>query len=464
MPSIGTGEERRAHMLQDPMYKLIPSVALPSIISMMIGALYNMADTFFVGQLGTSATGAVGIVMPIVNLLQALAFIFAHGAANYISRLLGSGESERASRAVSTALVTDLFLGLLYGVTGILFLSPLLRLFGSTETILPYARQYAVYIYIAAPAFAGSYALNNSLRAEGSTMQSMIGMSSGAILNIILDPIFIFTLDMGVAGAGLATMIGQVFSFLLLLSYYLMKGNRHSVLRLSFKLFTPSRKLYAELTRIGFPSFIRMGLASVAAILLNTAAAPYGDAAIAAFSVVARLLLLVNHALVGYTQGYQPISGYNYGAKQYGRVSAAFRFTLASSAMFMILCGATLYTFAPGLISLFRDDPAVIAIGARALRFQAAALPLMALTTVSSMLFQSTGSALPAFFSTLSRQGLCFIPLVLLLPRLMGLTGLVIAQALADVLSLLIILPLLYPALRSLRNQTQEIRSQLSDS
>lgn len=457
MASIGTGEERRMHMLHDPMAKLIPSVALPSIISMMIGAVYNMADTFFVGQLGTSATGAVGIVMPIVNLLQAISFIFAHGAANYISRLLGSGDSERASRLVSTALFTDIFLGLVYGAAGIAFLSPLLRLFGSTETILPYAREYAPYIYLAAPAFAGGYALNNALRAEGSTMQSMIGVSSGAILNIILDPIFIFTFNMGVAGAGIATMIGQFVSFALLLSFYFRKGNRHSVLRVSWRLFTPKLAIFSEMLRIGFPSFVRMGLMSVAAILLNNAAAPYGDAPIAAFSVVARLLLLVNHALVGYTQGYQPISGFNYGAKRYDRVFAAFRFTLWSSVGFMALCGTIFFILAPELVLLFRDDPAVIEIGARTLRFQAAVLPVMAFTTVSSMLFQSIGKALPAFYSTLARQGLCFIPLVLFLPLFMGLEGLIVSQALADVLSLLVILPLLYVSLKSLRKESAEL-------
>lgn len=453
MASIGTGEERRAHMLRDPMRKLIPSVALPSIISMMMGAIYNMADTFFVGRLGTSATGAVGIVMPIVNLLQALAFIYAHGAANYISRLLGGGDTGRASRVVSTALFTDIAIGLVYGVAGLLLMEPLLRLFGATDTILPYGRAYAVYIYIAAPAFAGTYALNNSLRAEGSTTQSMIGMSSGAILNILLDPFFIFTLNMGVAGAGLATLIGQVFSFCLLLSFYLRKGKRHSALRLSARLFSFEKSIHWELVRIGIPSLFRLGTASLASILLNNAAAPYGDAAIAAFSVVARIILLVNQALVGYTQGYQPISGFNYGAGRYDRVYTAFRFTLFSAAGCMLFCGALLFAFAPELIRLFRDDPAVIATGARALRFQAAALPLMAVTTVISMLFQSTGRAAFALVTTLARQGYCFIPLVLLLPRWLGIGGLEMTQALADVLAFAIVLPLLAHALRGLKKE-----------
>lgn len=449
--SIGTGEERREHMLRDPMRKLIPSVALPSIISMMVGAIYNMADTFFVGRLGTSATGAVGIVLPIVNLLQALAFIFAHGGANLVSRELGADRTERASRIVSTAFATDLFLGALYGAAGLLFLTPCLQLFGATPTILPHAREYAVYIFIAAPLFAGSYSMNNTLRAEGSTMHSMLGMASGAVLNIILDPICIFTLDMGIAGAGFATLLGQAFSFCMLLFFYLSKKGG-STLRLSFRLLTLEARLYWDMLRLGFPSFVRLGLASLATILLNNAAAPYGDEAIAAFSVAARILLLVNHALVGYTQGYQPISGYNYGAKRYDRVYAAFRFTLLSSVLAMAACGALLIAFAPGLIGVFRDDPAVVEIGARTLRWQAAALPLMAATVVCSMLFQSTGRALPALFSTLARQGLCFIPLVLILPRFLGLTGLVIAQAVADVLAALFVtLPLLRRSLKTLR-------------
>lgn len=450
------GAARRTHMLNDPMRKLIPSVALPSIISMLVSALYNMVDTLFVGQLGTSATGAVGIVMPIMNLLQAVSFIFAHGATSYVSRLLGENNASRASKAVITALVNAMVLGLLYGAAGLFFMDKLLTLFGATPTILPYAREYALYIYIAAPAFAGSYVFNNTLRAEGSTVKALIGMSSGAVLNVVLDPIFIFGLDMGVSGAGLATMIGQIFSFLVLLWFYVSKGRHSSTLTLSIRSFSFEKSMYKELLRIGTPSFFRMGLNSLASILLNTAAGPFGDAVIAGFSIVARILMIVNNALIGYCQGYQPISGYNYGAEAYGRVREAYRFTSRSAFLFMLLCGGLLILLAEPLVGLFRNDPYVIEIGARTLRFQAAMLPLMSVTTVAGMFFQSTGRAFMAFIVVCARQGMCFVPLVVLLPRLFGLDGLIVAQAAADVFALLITLPLLMRALGNLNKRIDE--------
>ncbi|MDL2235675.1 MATE family efflux transporter [Christensenellaceae bacterium OttesenSCG-928-L17] len=457
---IGQGDERRAHMLHDPMKKLIPLVAVPSIINMLVGAIYNMADTFFVGQLGLSATGAVGIVFPIMNLLQALSFVFAHGANSYVSRLLGQNNPERAAQTVTTALVSAMVFGLLYGVAGLLFLDPVLRLFGATETILPYARDYAQYIFIASPLFAGSYVMNNTLRAEGSTLKSLVGMSSGAVLNIILDPICIFALNMGVAGAGFATMIGQTFAFCLLLSFYIRKGKRASALSLSLRQFTCKGGMYGEMIRIGLPSFARMGLNSAATILLNNAAQPYGDAAIAGFSVVMRVLMLVNSAVIGYGQGYQPISGYNYGAGKYRRVEEAYRFTLRTAVIYSTICGALLIALAPSLIGIFQSDPAVVELGTTALRVQAAALPFMAFTMVHSMLFQSIGRAVPAFISASARQGLCFVPLVLILPRLFGFHGLLAAQPAADVCAFLIVLPLAVRSIRALRVQQATERTE----
>ena len=446
----GKNGDRHKSMLNDPLRKLIPRVALPSIISMLVGAIYSMADTFFVGKLGNSATGAVGIVFPIMNLLQALSFIFAHGASSYVSRLLGMGETERASRTVNTALVLAILTGVLYGTFGLAFLNPILRLFGSTETILPFAADYGIYIYIASPVFAASYVLNNSLRAEGSTMLSLAGMLSGALLNIVLDPICIFLLKMGVGGAGFATMIGQLVGFLVLLSFYLKKTGRLSCLKLSLKLFTPRGGIIRELIRIGFPSFVRMGMGSVGIVLLNAQAAPYGDAAIAAFSIVGRTLFLVGAVFIGYGQGYQPISGYNYGAGRYDRVREAFRFTLITSVALMFICAALFIVFAPNIIGIFRDDTEVISIGAAALRWQSYCLPIMGASLIFSMFFQSTGHAFPAFVSALARQGLFFIPLVLLLPSLFGLFGLIASQPASDVLAFLLILPLAVRAYKGL--------------
>lgn len=448
---------RRAHMLNDPMNKLIPSVALPSIISMLVGAIYNMADTLFVGQLGNSATGAVGIVFPIMSLLQALGFVFAHGATSFISRLLGKDDTEYASRVVSTALFSAIVLGLLYGAVGLLFFDDFLRLFGSTETILPYARSYAVSIYVAAPVFAGSYVLNNCLRAEGSAVKSLIGMSSGAVLNVILDPIFIFALDMGVFGAGLATAIGQVVSFCLLLRFYLTGA---SALKLSVRLITLKWSMYYELVRVGIASFFRQGLSSLASILLNNAARPFGDGVIAAFSIVNRLMWMVNAVVVGYGQGYQPISGYNYGAGKNHRVYTALRFTLATTLLFTACCGMVFFAFAPWFVGLFRDDPYVIRVGAQILRYQSLTLPLMATVMVTTMLFQSIGKAIPSTLVAMARQGLCFIPAVLILPSVWGLTGLTLTQPVADALAFFVCLPLLIPAALRLRRDWKASREE----
>ena len=461
MASLEQGEQRREQMLKDPISRLIPAVALPSIISMLVLAIYNMADTFFVSKLGNSATGAVGIVFPIMSLLQALSFTFAHGATSFVSRLLGKGDVEYASRTVSTATISAMLVGLAFGAVGILFLDPLLRFFGATPTILPYAREYAKYIYIASPLFAASYVFNNTLRAEGSAVLALMGMSSGAILNIVLDPICIFTFHMGVGGAGFATMIGQFVGFFVLLSFYVRKKGRVSALTLSPKLFTPTKPMMGEILRIGIPSLFRLGLNSVAAILLNTAAGPYGDEAIAAFSVVTRLLFLINAALIGYGQGYQPISGYNYGAGRFDRVREAFSFTMRTAMLAMAACSLLMIVFSTQLVGIFRDDPAVLALGVKALRWQAATLPLMGASLLASMMFQSVGRAMPAFVLSLARQGLCFVPFVLLLPALFGVNGLVAAQSAADFVAFLITVPLLLNVLKHLKDEegTGKVRS-----
>lgn len=450
-------EERRSHILTDPIAKLIPAIALPSIISMLVGAIYNMADTFFVGKLGNSATGATGIVFPIVNLLQAVSFIFAHGATSCISRRLGNEETEQASRIATTALFFAVGLGAVFALIGIVMPEPVLRLFGATATILPYAKAYAVFIFIAAPFYAGTYVMNNALRSEGSAQLSMFSILTGVGLNIILDPIFIFTCNLGIAGAGLATMLGQMVTFSMELSFYLRKkteNHAHSALTISPKLFTPTRAMLSELTQIGIPSFFRLGFASLAILLLDNAAAAYGDACIAAFSIVNRLMWLVSAVVSGYAQGFQPICGFNYGAERIDRVKEAYRFTIATAVAFTVVCGTILFLFAPWFISLFRNDPAVIAAGAPAVRMQAVTLPLVAVVLISTMLFQAINRAAPALVLVLSRQGLFFIPLVLLLPRVIGLTGLQIAQPLADGISFFVAIPLIVATLRQFTGKT----------
>lgn len=449
----GFDDIRRMQMLTEPVSKLIPRVALPSIINMMMGAIYNMADIFFVSKLGTSSTGAVGIVMPIMTLLQALAFMFAHGANSCVSRLLGANEHERASRVLSTAYFSAIALGIVYCTIGLLFMDPILRLFGATETILPLARQYAPYIYFASPMFAASYVLNNTLRAEGNALKSLIGMSTGAIVNIILDPIFIFVLGLGVAGGAITTMLGQILSFCLLTSFYFIKRNPNA-LTLSFKLFTAKWDIFYEMIRIGTPSMFRLGASSLAAVLINTASKNYGDAVIAGFSIVQRLVFFVNSALIGYGQAYQPISGYNFGAKQFNRVRDAFNFTLKSSLVAVTAASAALVIFAPSLISIFSDNVKVINVGSLMLKSQAAVFPFLAAATIFSMFFQSTGMAMPAFITATSRQGLFFIPIVLILPRIFGLYGLIASQPISDMLAFILSLILMLRGIKELRADT----------
>ncbi|MDD3919841.1 MAG: MATE family efflux transporter [Eubacteriales bacterium] len=441
---------RREQMLTAPMHRLIPSVALPSIISMLVGAVYNMVDTFFVGKLGNSATGAVGIVFPIIGLLQALSFVFAHGASSRISRLLGSEQTEEASRTASTALVCAMLLGAVYGLFGILFRAPVMRLFGATETILPYAIDYGVYIFLAAPFFAASYVLNNTLRAEGSATLALIGMSLGAVLNILLDPIFIFAFGLGTAGAGIATAIGQLTSFLLLLYFYKSKRG-FSALSIKLSYITPKWEMLYELVRVGAPSFLRSGLNSTASILLNNAAKGYGDAAVAAFSVVSRIMFLVFSTLVGYGQGFQPICGYNYGAGRHDRVYRSYGFTLLSGVGVMTFFGVLLIVFAEPMVGLFRNDPAVIAIGVNTLRAQAAALPLLGVIMLTNGLFMAIARPVPAALLALMRQGVCFIPLLYLLLHLYGVGGLEWTQAASDGLTFLLCLPLFCTTLMRLR-------------
>lgn len=448
---------RRERMLTLPMHRLIPGVALPSIVSMLVGAVYNMVDTLFVGQLGNSATGAVGIVFPVIGLLQALSFIFAHGASSRISRLLGSEEREEASRTATTALLFAMLLGLLYGLFGILFRHDVLRLFGATPTMLPYAIDYGIFIFLAAPFFAASYVLNNTLRAEGSATKALLGMASGALLNIALDPICIFLLRMGTAGAGLATMIGQMTSFFLLLHFYRSKKGL-SALTIQLSYFTPKRRIIADLLRVGLPSFLRSGLNSIASILLNNAAAGYGDAAVAAFSVVSRMMFLVFSMLVGYSQGFQPICGYNFGACRHDRVYRSYRFTLLTGVGALAVFAAVMMLFAEPLVALFRNDPQVIAIGAATLRAQAATLPLLGVVMLHNGLYMATARPVPAAILALMRQGLCFIPLLYLLEHRLGVRGLEWTQAASDIVTFTLCLPMFLSTFRRLRNAARQYR------
>ena len=441
--------EKFRQMTETPVSKLICHLAVPCIISMLITAFYNMADTYFVGMLNSnSATGAVGVVFSLMAIIQAVGFFFGHGSGNYISRELGSHHVDEASRMASTGFFFSIITGVLICVLGLIFLEPLAYLLGSTDTILPYAKSYLRIILIGAPWMTASLVLNNQLRFQGSAFFGMIGIASGAVLNIILDPIFIFVLEMGISGAALATVISQFVSFSILLVQCSKGGN----IAIHYRNFVPKLSYLKLITQGGLPSLGRQGLASLATICLNRAAGPYGDAAIAAMSVVQRITMFGGSAMIGFGQGFQPVCGFNYGAKLYERVTQGFWFCLKVSFLFLVSISILGAIFAPELIALFRDDPQVIEYGAAALRFQCATYFLMSWIVMSNMMTQSIGMMVPATFLAVARQGLFFIPLVLVLPLGLEFLGVQITQSLSDILTFAFAVPIQLKVLRQMKN------------
>jgi len=438
-------------MTKTPIHKLIPLMAVPTIISMLVTAIYNMADTYFVSKLGTSASGAVGILFSMMAIIQAVGFTIGMGAGSQISRLLGKKDDEYAGKVATSAVLSGIVMGILIAVIGICFLNPITRMLGATETIVPYAVDYGRYIFLATPMMITSFVLNNLLRSEGKAKYSMIGILFGGLLNIGLDPLLIFVFHMGISGAAVATAISQTISMLVLFYPYVRKK---TVLYLSIKKIAPQFRVYWEIFKFGLPSLFRQGLASIASVLLNRSAAEYGDSAVAAMSIVAKVFMVLFSVLIGFGQGYQPVVGYNYGAGIYKRVREAFWFTLKVGTAVMTIFAAGTYFFAPNLIQMFlKDDMNVKEIGTMALRMQCLAMPLMALGVVSNMTFQAVGKTVAATFLTSMRQGIFFIPLILLLPGFIGILGVEIAQPIADAVTFIFCIPYMIFFLKRLQSE-----------
>lgn len=440
-------------MLDMPVTQLIPRLAVPTVINMLTTAIYNMADTFFVSKIGTSATGAVGVLFSAMAMIQAVGFTLGMGSGNYISRSLGNDSREEAEKAGSTAFFTSLFIGALMTVFGSVWIEDLSRLLGATETILPYAVSYARYILLAAPFMLGSFVLNNLLRAQGNAMYAMLGITTGGILNIILDPIFIFGLELGISGAAIATMISQIFSFFILLAQCLL---RKDCLKLRVRRFTPTLRMYGIILHAGLPSFCRQGLASVATVILNVAAGPYGDAAIAAMSVCSRFMLFVNSALIGFGQGFQPVCGFSFGAKRYQRVLDAFWFCFKVAVVMLTLFGVVSLIFSRQIVSAFqKDDSAVLEIGVTALRLQLLVLPVQSWVIMVNMLTQSIGYGFRASVVAMGRQGLFLVPALFILPRFYGILGIQLSQPVADILTFGLSIIIVVPILKELKRLAQ---------
>ena len=445
--------EKYERMLTAPIPSLVTRLAIPTIISMLVTAFYNMADTFFVGQIGTSATAAVGVVFSVMAIIQACGFFFGHGSGNYISRALGAGNGEDAGRMAATGFFCALIAGAALGGVGILFIRPLARLLGSTETILPYAVDYMRVILIGAPWMMASLVLNNQLRFQGSAFYSMIGITTGAVLNIALDPLLIFTFKLGIAGAAWATILSQFVSFCLLLNGTRRGGN----LRLRLKNFTPTPRYLRAIVNGGMPSLCRQGLNSVGAICLNVCAGVYGDAAIAAMSIVGRIVVFANSCVIGFGQGFQPVCGFCYGAKKYDRVKQAFWFCVRTATLFLCCVAVIAFIAAPALVAVFRKgDADVAAIGATALRAQCLTFPLSAWIMLCNMMMQTIGKSVRASILAMARQGVFFVPAVLILPRLLGLFGLQISQPVADVITFAVAIPLQISVFREMDAELAE--------
>lgn len=430
--------EQYDKMTRTPIPRLILQLGIPTTISMLVTNIYNMADTWFVGRVGISASGAVGIVFGLMAIIQAFGFMFGHGAGSIISRRLGAKDVESASRFATTSFVCSLAAGGLITLGGLVFLDPLLRLLGSTDTILPYARQYALFILVGAPFMASSCVLNNILRYEGQAAFAMVGLTAGGILNIFGDWVLMEGFHLGVLGAGISTGVSQIISFGLLL-YMFLAGHTQS--KLALRNMTRDFGDVALICRTGLPSLMRQGLSSVSTMMLNGQARLYGDAAVAAMSIVNRICMFIFSFGLGVGQGFQPVSAFNYGAKKYGRVREAFFFTLALSEVLMGAIAAAGLFFCPQLIAVFQPAPDVVAIGTVALAAQLVALFFQPLTVCSNMLFQSIGQNRTATLLSSLRSGLLFIPAILLMVAFLDLAGVQYAQPVADVLAFFVALP-----------------------
>ena len=445
-------EDRERRLFEEtPVFRAVLNLAFPTVIGQIILVIYNMADTFFVGRINTSASGAVGVIFSAMAMIQAIAFTIGIGSRANMSQCLGAKNREMAERYVSLGFFTALLTGTVLGALALVFIDPLVRLLGATETIAPYARAYATYIFYATPFIMSSFVMNNLLRFQGLAAYAMVGMTTGGLLNIALDPLLIFTLGLGTAGAAIATAISQFVSFCILLY---MSNSRKDTIHISLKKLKPTGRMVGRMLYTGLPSLGRQGVASVATILLNRAAGLHGDSAVAAMSIVSRYTMFINSAVVGFGQGFQPVCAFCWGARQYRRVREAFLFCVKVSTVILLVLAGISQLLSGSIVQFFRNDPEVVEIGTLALRLQLCTLPLWGLYTMSSMMTQSIGYGWRAMVIASARQGLFLIPLLLVLPNTLGLLGIQSAQPASDVLSFLLALLIVLPLLRRLKDES----------
>ena len=454
MPRFADPQEKHTFMLSTPIYKLVPRMALPSIAGMMVTSAYNLADTLFVSRLGTSATSAVGVNSSIDLLIMMAGSLLATGAASYTSRLLGARKDQHAREVLSTCFFIALMLGVCVTVLGFARQRQILLLLGANEEILPYSEQYCRYILLAAPFMASSFVLNQCLRAEGSAVFSMVGMVTGAVLNIGLDPIFIFSCGWGVAGASAATAISKLVSWCILMTPYWRKK---TVLTIRFRQICLRWQDAREVLSMGSASFFRTGLGTLAAILLNRIAVSYGTSALAAVSVSNRITMFMTSACLGFGQGLQPVAGYSWGARRLDRVQEAFRFSRWACVLGISLVAAAVGLLAKPILLLFTEsDEELVRIGVFSLRMQCLAMPFHGYCIIVNMLCAGIGRAVPSLLLGMSRQGICFFPILPVMVRLFGVWGAASIQGAADILSMALAVPIAIRVMRDIRRRLAE--------
>ncbi|MBQ7007296.1 MAG: MATE family efflux transporter [Oscillospiraceae bacterium] len=437
---------------------LVSKMAIPTIISMLITTFYNMADTYFVGHINTDATAAVGVVFPLMAIIQACGFFFGHGSGNYISKKLGQQQTDDAAKMASTAFFSTLVFGVFFMLVCSVFRTPLVYLLGATDKIAPYAVDYMQFILIGAPFYASSLVLNNQFRFQGNAVYAMVGITTGGGLNVALDWLFIFPFGLGVRGAAMATALSQFVSFCILLTGTFKPAN----ISIKLKNFTPRREYYSQIIKGGAPSLLRQSLSSVTTISMNYSAKIFciaagfnQEAAIAAMTIVGKITMFAYSVVIGFGQGFQPVCGFNYGANKFDRVKKAFWFSVMVTTCFLIVAGILIYIYAPQIVGLFnKDNPQirsqVISIGATTLRFTTITFPLVGFMVLSNMMMQNLTLAFRASLLAMARQGLFYIPCVLILPQLMGFTGIQMSQMVSDAISFVVTILLTVGVLKDL--------------
>ena len=447
-------DARKSMMLEQPISKVIPKMAIPTIVAFLINSVYSLADTFFVSSLGTNATAAVSVNSSLDQIIMMAGSMLAIGANSYIARLLGAKREEEANKVLSVAFFIALAFGTILAVFGCMFMTPMVRMLGATDTCLQYSIDYATYVLLVAPFMASSFVMNQCLRAEGSAVLSMIGMGFGSILNCVLDPIFIFTLDLGVAGASMATAISKLVSFSILIFPYITK---RSVLRLSIRFFQPNREILSQIVKIGSSSMFRSGLAVVAGIVLNNIAGSISDAVLAGIGVTNKIMMFPFSVILGFGSGFQPVTGFNWGAKRFDRVLESYRFSAKCALIISVSMAVLLGLFANQVILLFAEaDAEMQAIGALSIRLQCLALPIHAWVAVVNMFCNGLGKAKGALLLATARQGSCFLPIVYPMAWLFHSNGVAAVQAVADVLTLCLAVPLIRKVLKEVNGKAAE--------